>query len=79
MFHIQEHRFTLKQISHILKKYNLEFLGFTDQLLKSKFSMLFSKDKSNTSIENWIKFEIDNPDSFIGMYDFLVRKIPTLN
>ena len=41
--------------------------------------MLFSKDKSNTSIENWIKFEIDNPDSFIGMYDFLVRKIPTLN
>jgi ubiquinone/menaquinone biosynthesis C-methylase UbiE len=75
MFHIQEHRFTLKQISKISKNFNLEFLGFVDQSLKNKFSIIFSNDKNNVSLDNWDQFEKNNPDAFIGMYDFLVRKI----
>ena len=75
MFHVQEHRFTLKQISKISKNFNLEFLGFTDQALKNKFSTIFSNDKNNVSLDNWDQFEKNNPDAFIGMYDFLVRKI----
>ena len=75
MFHIQEHRFTLKQISKISKNFNLEFLGFVGQSLKNKFSIIFPNDKNNASLDNWNQFEKKNPDAFIGMYDFLVRKI----
>jgi ubiquinone/menaquinone biosynthesis C-methylase UbiE len=75
MFHIQEHRFTLKQISKISKNFNLEFLGFVGQSLKNKFSIIFPNDKNNVSLDNWDQFEKNNPDTFIGMYDFLVRKI----
>ena len=75
MFHVQEHRYTLPQLSKILKNLNLEFLGFTDLLLKNKFLKLFPNDKKNISLNNWNKFEINNTDAFLGMYDFLLRKI----
>ena len=77
LFHVQEHRFTIPQISKILKDFNLEFLGFFLQnpLVKKKFYKLFPKDKNNTSLDNWHQFEINNPDIFSGMYQFWVRKI----
>ena len=40
MFHVQEHRFKLPEISKILKNFNLEFLGFSNQYIKSKFSKI---------------------------------------
>ena len=75
IFNVQEHRFTLLQISKILKKFNLEFLGFNDSNLKSKFSKLFPNDKKNTSLDNWHQFEIDHPRSFAKIYRFWVKKI----
>ena len=36
IFHVQEHRYTLSKISKLLKKYDLEFLGFTNSLMKKK-------------------------------------------
>ena len=76
-FHVQEHRFTIPQISKILKDLNLEFLGFffLNPLVKKKFSKLFPEDKNNVSLDNWHQFEINNPDIFIGMYQFWLRKI----
>jgi len=75
IFHVQEHRFTIPEISKVLKDFNLEFLGFTNPYIKKKFSNFFPNDKKNISLDNWNKFEIDNPDAFIGMYKFWVRKI----
>jgi len=77
LFHVQEHRFTIPQISKILKDLNLEFLGFyfSDLIVKKKFSESFPDDKKNTSLENWHQFEINNPDTFTRMYQFWVRKI----
>ena len=74
MFHVQEHHFTLTQLSMILKNLNLEFLGFTDLQNKKKFSQLFPNDKNNISLDNWNEFETNNEDTFFGMYNFLVRK-----
>jgi hypothetical protein len=74
MFHVQEHRFTIPEIFKILKNQNLEFLGFTDLLIKDKFLKLFPYDKKNISLENWNQFEISNPDTFSNMYQFWVRK-----
>ena len=76
MFHVQEHRFTLPQISKILINLNLEFLGFADDtyIKKTRFSELFPNDKNNVSLDNWNQFEIDNPTAFRSMYNFWVRK-----
>ena len=75
MFHVQEHRFTLPEISKMLKNFNLEFLGFVNPLIKTKFSKFFLNDKKNISLVNWNQFEINNPDTFFNMYQFWVRKI----
>ena len=75
MFHVQEHRFTLPEISKILKNLNLEFLGFSNQFIKPRFSKIFTNDKKNISLDNWNKFENNNPNTFYNMYQFWVKKI----
>ena len=77
LFHVQEHRFSIPQISKILKDLNLNFLGFIfpNPLIQKKFSKLFPEDKKNISLDNWNKFEINNPDIFANMYQFWVKKI----
>ena len=74
LFHVQEHRFTLLQLSEIMSNFNLEFLGFSDMSIKKKYSKLYSNDKKNILLDNWHKFEIDNIDAFSGMYNFWIRK-----
>ncbi|MDC3158151.1 class I SAM-dependent methyltransferase, partial [Candidatus Pelagibacter sp.] len=74
IFHVQEYRFTIPQISQILKDNNLEFLGFTFPEIKKKYSRTFLDDKKNISLENWHKFENENPDSFRAMYQFWVKR-----
>ena len=76
LFHVQEHRYKLPQISKILKDLNLEFLGFIypNPLTKKEFSKLFPDDVDNISLNNWHKFEEKYPDTFANMYQFWVRK-----
>ena len=74
LFHVQEHCFTLPKLSEIMFNFNLEFLGFSDLEIKKKYSKLYPKDKKNILLDNWHKFEIDNTDTFLGMYNFWVRK-----
>ena len=73
-FHVQEHCFTLPQISKILLDSNLEFLGFTGNLIKNKYSKIFPSDKKNISLIQWNKFEKSYPETFMGMYNFWLRK-----
>ena len=75
IFHVQEHRFTIPEISKILNDLDLEFLGFTNPSFKKKYSQSFPDDKKNLSLDNWNQFEINNPTAFYGMYQFWVRKI----
>ena len=77
LFHVQEHRFTIPQISKILKDFNLEFLGFIipDPFIKQNFGKLFPKDINKVFLDNWHEFEKKNPDTFYNMYQFWVRKI----
>ncbi len=75
-FHTQEHRYTIPQISKILDDFDFEFLGFFSlhPSIKQKFSDHFPKDKKNISLENWHEFELNNPDTFLGMYQFWLKK-----
>ena len=75
MFHVNEHRFTIPEISKMLKNLNLKFLSFDAPLIKKKFSKIFPNDKKNISLDNWNEFEISNPDTFFNMYQFWVKKI----
>ena len=74
IFHVQEHRYTLPKIKKFLNKYDLEFLGFTDLSNKKAYSKQYPNDLRCISLENWNKFEINNPDIFKQMYQFWVKK-----
>jgi Tfp pilus assembly protein PilF/SAM-dependent methyltransferase len=74
IFHVQEHRFTIPEISKIIKNLDLEFLGFNNSLIKSKFLKSNSRDKI-LSLKDWDLFENKNPTTFVGMYQFWVKKI----
>ena len=47
---------------------------FVLSLKLKKYSKKFPEDKKNILLENWDKFESLKPDTFIGMYNFWIRK-----
>mgnify|MGYP001414663738 FL=1 len=75
VFHVKEHRYSIKDLIQIFEDFKLEFLGFTNPNIKKKYSMIFPHDQKATSLQNWDKFEKKYTDSFVDMYQFWVRKI----
>ena len=73
-FHEQEHYFTIPEISQIISKFNLKFLGFSDSSIKNKYFKIYNDDKKNILLNNWNNYEKNNPDTFSGMYNFWVKK-----
>ena len=80
LFHVQEHRFTIPTLIKIFRDFNLEFVGFSfgNYFTKHQYSKLFPDDKKMINLENWNEFEIKYPSTFLGMYQFYVRKINTI-
>ena len=75
IFHIQEHRFKLPEISKILNELGLNLLGFTiGNDVKQNYLSTYADDIYATSLDNWNSYEIENPDTFCGMYQFFVQK-----
>lgn len=75
LFHVQEHRLTLDQISAFLSETGLQFLGFElDPRVVHQYRNRFAGDPSAINLHNWARFEADNPDTFLGMYQFWVQK-----
>jgi tetratricopeptide (TPR) repeat protein/2-polyprenyl-3-methyl-5-hydroxy-6-metoxy-1,4-benzoquinol methylase len=77
LFHVQEHRLTISQIQSFLADSGLHFVGFElDRSVLHQYRALFTEDPSCTDLSNWASFEADNPDTFIGMYQFWIQKPP---
>jgi tetratricopeptide (TPR) repeat protein/2-polyprenyl-3-methyl-5-hydroxy-6-metoxy-1,4-benzoquinol methylase len=75
LFHVQEHRLTLPQIGSFLQDNNLQFLGFElDPALTGQYRRRFPEDASLTDLSRWHAFEMENPKTFAGMYQFWVQK-----
>ncbi len=75
LFHAQEHRFTLPQISSFLAECGLEFLGFDlEGGLLQQFRGRFPDGNALADLDLWNVFETENPDAFVGMYQFFVQK-----
>lgn len=75
LFHVQEHRMTLTGIDAFLRENGLLFMGFdigADVL--HAYRRRFPADPAATDLTQWQIFENENPDIFIGMYQFWIHK-----
>jgi tetratricopeptide (TPR) repeat protein/SAM-dependent methyltransferase len=76
LFNVQEHHYTLPKVKKMLDENNLEFLGFLfqDQTLLRHYTNCFPEDPKAMSLDNWHRYETDNPSTFKNMYVFWVKK-----
>ena len=75
LFHAHEHRMTLMEIDDFLRANDLAFLGFDiEPSILRAYRSRFPDDPSATNLGQWHLFEQDNPDTFLGMYQFWVQK-----
>ena len=75
LFHVQEYRLTLAQIESFLTEFALHFIGFElDPRVQHQYHARFTDDPSGTNLRNWARFEAENPDTFVGMYQFWIQK-----
>lgn len=77
LFHAQEHQVTLPEIDSFLRENKLAFLGFdiAAEVLQS-YRLRFPWDWAATNLAQWQIFEDENPDTFVGMYQFWIQKRP---
>ena len=75
LFHVQEHCHTLSEIGAFLADHDLNFLGFDLRAATRKqYRARFPADEGMIDLSLWDTFERENPDTFIGMYQFWVQK-----
>ncbi len=75
LFHVQEHRLTLGQVESFLTESGLQFIGFQlDPRVMNQYRARFTDDRPGINLRNWARFEADNPDTFVGMYQFWIQK-----
>ncbi len=77
LFSVQENCFEINQLQKIISAGSLEFLGFSGMNFnnaKNRFLKKHPNERDLLDLEKWDKFELENPDTFIGMYNFWCRK-----
>lgn len=75
LFHVQEQRLTIPQIKAFIAEHGLTFLGFRiDTRTINQYRARFTQDRPMTDLDCWHTFEVDNPETFIGMYQFAIQK-----
>jgi tetratricopeptide (TPR) repeat protein/2-polyprenyl-3-methyl-5-hydroxy-6-metoxy-1,4-benzoquinol methylase len=75
LFHVQEHCLTLDQIESFLAESGLHFIGFElDPSVLQRYRVCFPNDPAGINLVNWACFEADNPETFVGMYQFWIQK-----
>ena len=77
LFHVQEHRFTIPQISEALDELGLIFMGF--EFINTKktidaFKKAYPKEGAIYDLDNWHEYETLNPRLFASMYQFWAQK-----
>ena len=75
LFHVQEHRFTIKKIRSYMNKLRLFFLGFEDTYVLDRFKKTYDQKIDLYNLDKWEDFENNNPRIFSGMYQFWVKKL----
>jgi SAM-dependent methyltransferase len=75
LFHVQEHRFTMEGIGELITVLGLDFMGFEvgPETIR-RFTERHPAPGDLRSLHLWDQFEVDDPQTFRGMYQFWVRK-----
>ena len=74
LFHAKEHRFTLRQIKEALAELELDFLKFNvDSAAQQRYSQQYPGELARADLNCWTQFEVENPGTFLGMYNFYVH------
>ncbi len=75
LFHVQEHRIGLREISAFLAENGAQFSGFIlDAAAMQRFAQRFPGHASMLDLDCWHRFETEAPNTFTGMYNFWIRK-----
>jgi trans-aconitate methyltransferase len=75
LFHVQEHQLTIPEIAAFLRQHDLQFLGFElPPGVAANYRFRFPEDRSMTNLASWHVFEVENPATFVSMYQFWVQK-----
>jgi 2-polyprenyl-3-methyl-5-hydroxy-6-metoxy-1,4-benzoquinol methylase len=75
LFHAKEHRFTLRQIKESLAELELDFLKFNvDSGVQQRYSTQYPGELARADLNCWTQFEVENPNTFLGMYNFYVHR-----
>jgi 2-polyprenyl-3-methyl-5-hydroxy-6-metoxy-1,4-benzoquinol methylase len=77
LFHVQEKCFSLPELAAMIQALGLQFLGFEfpdSGITAARYRARFPADALLRNLDNWDRYEQDNPDSFARMYQFWVRK-----
>ena len=75
VFHVQEHRFSIPKISDHLDRLGLTFCGFESVKINKLFKEKYPDDEKLYDLNYWNKFEMQYPDTFLGMYQFWCQKL----
>jgi len=74
LFHVQEHQMNLPEIGSFLSENQLRFLGFVlPRGVLENFRRRFPNGNT-TDLALWNAFEIENPSTFVEMYEFWIQK-----
>jgi len=75
LLHVKEHQMSLPKLAEFLRSTDLRFLGFlVDQSTLTRYCARFPEDRTASDLALWHRFEQDNPETFLGMYQFLVQR-----
>ncbi len=74
IFHVQEHRFTLPKVKNCLEELGLKFCGFENKDFISNFKEPHRNERDIYDLELWHQYEVRNPRTFAGMYQFWCQK-----
>lgn len=74
LFHVQEIRYSVNDISNMLDECELIFEGFTGpQFALQEYANTFPDDKNGTNLKNWSSYEQSKPATFAKMYQFYAK------
>jgi SAM-dependent methyltransferase len=75
LFHVQETTYNLSEIQEMLDSLGLEFISMkVSEKVLNDYSLKYSLAEGAQGVENWARYEQENPSTFANMYNFSCKR-----